>query len=147
LYDLVIIDLPDPHNEALNKLYSREFYTIISRRIKKNGLVVTQSSSPFYTRKTYWCIERTLAEVFSRTYSYQITVPSFGIWGFHIASQENFSTDSFMFTVPTRYISNDSMKVASIFAKDTDKTSVPVNTMLEPKLFELYLKELDGNSI
>ena len=25
LYDRVIIDMPDPHNEAINKLYSREF--------------------------------------------------------------------------------------------------------------------------
>ena len=25
LYDVIIIDLPDPHNEALNKLYTKEF--------------------------------------------------------------------------------------------------------------------------
>ncbi|MEE9351464.1 MAG: polyamine aminopropyltransferase, partial [Thiotrichaceae bacterium] len=32
LYDRVIIDMPDPHNEAINKLYSKEFYTMIRRR-------------------------------------------------------------------------------------------------------------------
>ena len=32
-YDRVIIDFPDPHNEALSKLYSKEFYNIVRKRM------------------------------------------------------------------------------------------------------------------
>ncbi|MCL4151691.1 UNVERIFIED_CONTAM: hypothetical protein GTU68_043170, partial [Idotea baltica] len=52
LYDRVIIDMPDPHNEAINKLYSREFYRMIRKRMSDEGFVVSQSSSP--SRVTYY---------------------------------------------------------------------------------------------
>ena len=85
MYDRVIIDMPDPHNEAINKLYSREFYTMIERRMAPGAVLVTQSSSPFFTRNVYWSIESTLASVFENTSSYKTALPSFGVWGFHMA--------------------------------------------------------------
>ena len=78
LYDRVIIDMPDPHNEAINKLYSKEFYTMIRKRMSPEGILVTQSSSPFFTRKTFWCIQQTLDAVFEDTLSYHVNIPSFG---------------------------------------------------------------------
>ncbi len=144
LYDRIIIDLPDPHNEALNKLYSKEFYTIVSMRLKPEGFMVSQSSSPYYTRKSYWCIEKTLHEASFSTFSYQITVPSFGVWGFHIGTLNGIIPKKFDIGVPTRYIDERTMKIASVFGKDIDRIDSPVNTMMEPKLYELYLKELKG---
>ncbi len=144
LYDRIIIDLPDPHNEALNKLYSREFYTIISKRLSPSGFMVTQSSSPYYTRKTYWCIENTLKKSGFFTHSYKITVPAFGVWGFHIGTQQGQIPRYFDISVPTRFIDRDIMTVASVFGRDVQKVETPVNTMVEPKLYELYLKELSG---
>ena len=87
LYDRVIIDMPDPHNEAINKLYSREFYRMIQKRMSDHGFVVSQSSSPYFTHKTFWGIEKTLDAVFDSTLSYHVTIPSFGIWGFNMASR------------------------------------------------------------
>ena len=49
-YDRVIIDLPDPHNEVLSKLYSVEFYKGV-RRILAEADLATQSSSPFRSAK------------------------------------------------------------------------------------------------
>lgn len=142
LYDRVIIDLPDPHNEALNKLYSREFYNLLRMRLKPHGRLSIQSSSPFFTRNTYWCIERTLREASFSTYSYQITVPSFGIWGFHIGSLDDLTTEKIDIRVPTKYMSNRTMQTASVFGKDIDRLEVPVNSLMEPKLYMLYLQEL-----
>ena len=81
LYDRVILDFPDPHNEAIAKLYSEEFYTMLSRRLTEEGVVVTQSSSPFFSKRTFWSIEATLAKVFAETRSFQLPVPAFGLWG------------------------------------------------------------------
>jgi len=144
LYDRIIIDLPDPHNEALNKLYSREFYTIIRKRLNPTGFMVTQSSSPFYTRTSYWCIENTLENAGFKTFSYKITVPAFGLWGFHIGTKEGRIPERFDIKVPTRFIDESVMSVASVFGRDVQKVDAPVNTMMEPKLYELYLNELKG---
>ena len=39
---------PDPHNEALSKLYSIEFYAMVQSILSEDGVLVTQSSSPFF---------------------------------------------------------------------------------------------------
>jgi spermidine synthase len=146
-YDRVIIDLPDPHNEALNKLYSREFYKLVRLRMNPGGFLVTQSASPFYTRQTFWCIENTLRHAGFHTRPYHTTVPAFGIWGFHLASPSGPIPYRFQFRVPTRYMDRRVMETASFFGKDMDRMPVPVNTLMEPKLYPLYLRELsDGPS-
>ncbi len=144
LYDRVIIDMPDPHNEAINKLYSREFYTMIRRRMTPQGVLVTQSSSPFFTRKTFWCIEQTLASVFEHTLSYHNTIPSFGVWGFNMARNDAPLPRDYDFEIPTRYLDRAVMDAALIFGKDTQKLASPVNSILEPKLYQLYIEDLKG---
>lgn len=141
-YDRVIIDMPDPHNEAINKLYSREFYTMIKRRMSPEGVVVTQSSSPFFTRQVFWCIENTLGSVFNHTLSYHTSLPSFGIWGFNMARINTGFPDAFSFDIPTRSITNDSMMASRVFTKDIAKVSTPVNSIMEPKLYQLYIDDL-----
>jgi spermidine synthase len=142
LYDRVIIDMPDPHNEAINKLYSKEFYTMIRRRMADNGVIVAQSSSPFYTRQTFWCIEQTLAAVFDDTLSYQVTIPSFGIWGFNLARVNSRLPENFVFDVKTRFLDAKIMQAATVFGKDISRIEVPVNTIMEPKLYQLYIDDL-----
>jgi spermidine synthase len=144
LYDRVIIDMPDPHNEAINKLYSKEFYTMIHRRMADGGVLVSQSASPFYTRQTFWCIEQTLAAVFNDTLSYQVTIPSFGIWGFNMARVNSGIPESFNFDVETRFLDSDVMQEAMYFSKDISRLEVPVNTIMEPKLYQLYISDLKG---
>lgn len=80
-YDRVIIDFPDPHNEALSKLYSLQVYSLVVAVMTQNATLVTQSSSPFSTTNTCWTVARTLEEMFPDVVSYQTSVPSFGIWG------------------------------------------------------------------
>jgi len=142
LYDRVIIDMPDPHNEALNKLYSREFYRMIKRRLQPHGAIVTQSSSPFFARRTFWSIAKTLRAAGFKVFSYKITVPSFGIWGYHIASPDPVRFEQMHITVPTRYLTEDVLAAASVFGKDISPIEVPVNTLLEPKLYLLYVTDL-----
>jgi len=142
LYDRVIIDMPDPHNEAINKLYAKEFYTMIRKRMSPQGILVTQSSSPFFTHKTFWSIEKTLDAVFEDTLSYHVTIPSFGIWGFNMARMNAEIPTNFKFDVETKFMNAPTMQAAMVFGKDTQKVEVPVNTIMEPKLYQLYLEDL-----
>jgi len=141
-YDRVIIDMPDPHNEAINKLYSKEFYTMIKKRMSTDGLVITQSSSPFFTLNTFWCIERTLDHIFDGTLSFHTAIPSFGVWGYHMARVNGSVPTDFSFDVETRFMNADVMKAAMVFSDDIAKVDVPVNSIMEPKLYQLYLKDL-----
>ena len=143
LYDRVILDFPDPHNEAIAKLYSQEFYTMLKRRMSPDGVVVTQSSSPFFSRRTYWAIERTLAAVFPETLSFHLPIPAFGVWGFHIATMTTGGVAG-PITVPTNYLTDASFKASQVFAKDIavpPGDPLPVNTIFEPVLYQLYLRD------
>ena len=142
MYDRVIIDMPDPHNEAINKLYSKEFYSMIKRRMNADAVLVSQSSSPFFTRRTFWGIEKTLGAIFDTTDSYQVTVPTFGVWGFHLATNRVELPTAYNFEVETRWMTAEVMQAAQHFSSDIAKLDVPVNSIMEPKLYQLYLEDL-----
>lgn len=140
-YDRIIADLPDPHNEALSKLYSKEFYRMLKASLSETGALVTQSSSPFYTRQVYWSIRNTLRAAGLQTYSYHVAIPSFGIWGFHIAAHVPMQTPHFTLSVPTRFITTDVIRAASIFANDIAEVDAPSNSVFHPELYMLYIAE------
>lgn len=146
-YDRIIIDMPDPHSEVLSKLYSREFYVMIKQRLNPHGYLVTQSSSPFFTRRTYWTIAHTLQAAGLNTASYHVDVPSFGVWGFHLAAMNAIDTQQFKLDVPTRYLTPATFAATTVFASDMLPVTTPtVNTLLEPKLYTLYREDLLDNA-
>ena len=85
-FDVAIIDFPDPSNYSVGKLYTRNFYETLRRSLTPNALIAVQTTSPFFAPKSFWCIHRTLSEVFSEVLPYHAYVPSFGEWGFMLAS-------------------------------------------------------------
>jgi spermidine synthase len=83
-YSLILIDLPDPHDAGLAKLYTREFYTLVKSRLSPGGFMSTQATSAYFAPSAYWCIAHTVGSVFGgRTLPYFTHVPTFGgVWGF-----------------------------------------------------------------
>lgn len=145
-YDRVIIDLPDPHNEALNKLYSVEFYRMVKRVMRPGAAVVTQSTSPFFTRTVYWSINRTLAAAGFEVLPYQITVPSFSVWGFNLARVGTAPTLRFDAKIGTRYLDQRVLTASLAFGKDsTPNGKEVINSIFEPKLYGLYARSVVDN--
>ena len=90
LFDIIIIDLPDPIEEGpAYLLYTREFYQLVRERLTTNGIICVQSGSAAWTELlNFTAVGHTLRSVFSIVCPYQIDVPSFGgPWGFCLASQ------------------------------------------------------------
>jgi len=85
-FDFVVVDFPDPTSYSLGKLYTTAFYRLLARHLSAQGLVVVQGTSPLFARQSYWCIVETLKQAGLRTYPYHVYVPSFGEWGFVLAS-------------------------------------------------------------
>ncbi|MDA1770177.1 polyamine aminopropyltransferase [Bacillus cereus] len=87
LYDVIIIDFPDPATELLSTLYTSELFARIATFLTKDGAFVCQSNSPADAPLVYWSIGNTIEHAGLTVKSYHTIVPSFGTdWGFHIAA-------------------------------------------------------------
>lgn len=140
-YDRVILDFPDPHNEAIAKLYSEEFYTMLARRLSPSGVVVTQSSSPFFARRTFWSINATMKKVFGNATAYNLSIPAFGVWGFNLSTRQA-GVQPGPITAPTLYLSTAVYEASKVFGKDIGPLEkMPVNSIFEPVLYQLYLRD------
>ena len=87
-FDVVIIDFPDPSNYSLGKLYSLNFYSTLRDILAPGAIVSVQTTSPYFAPKSFWCINKTINEMMPKTDAYHVYVPSFGEWGFTIASND-----------------------------------------------------------
>src|SRR4051812_11744329 len=86
MFDFVVVDFPDPNNYGVGKLYTTAFYRLLARHVSRDGLVVVQATSPLFAPQSYWCIAETMKQAGLHTYPYHLYVPSFGEWGFVLAS-------------------------------------------------------------
>lgn len=137
-YDIIIVDLPDPNNESLNKLYSNVFYRLCKNSMEENGILVVQSTSPYYATKAFWCIHHTIASEGLHVLPYHLEVPSFGDWGFNMASRQELDTQ-FQFDVPTKYLAAETCQTLFTFAKDEEANSeIKINTLTNPVLMKYY---------
>lgn len=140
LYSVVIIDLPDPNNESLSKLYSEQFYRLLAQRLTPDGVIITQATSPYFARQAFWCIENTIAAADLHTLPLRAYVPSFGEWGFVIGSKTPIGALSIPDDLDLRYLTPSVLADAQTFAPDTDKIETEVNTLDIPILVQYYLK-------
>lgn len=139
-YDVIIIDLPDPNNSSLARLYSKEFYKTVKNNLSISGVMVTQATSPFFSAEAYWCINESLkAAGFKRTYPYHIYVPSFGDWGFIMASNIRYNVDDINISVNTKFIDKDIVHSAFKLERDVQRDNIEYSTMDKPKILDYYL--------
>ncbi len=129
LFGVIIIDLPDPDNESLGKLYSREFYKLARRHLARGGVLATQATSPYFARETYWSIVHTIADVGLKTWPYHVYVPSFGDWGFVLAAEHSLEPARFTPTTPQRYLTPKLLAASFLFDSDTAEVATEVNTL------------------
>ena len=138
-YDLVVLDLPDPRTEPIARLYSREFYGRLLRKLHPGGALVTQASSPYYTRESYWCIVATLRSLGLQVAPYRINVPAFGEWGFVLARREPIEWGGIRLDLPRRYLDEALLRSAARFDADTSELpDSPISTLESPKVWRLY---------
>lgn len=92
-FDVIIVDLPEPleAGPAL-KLFTREMYDLIRRKLTPQGLMSVQSGSAGVAGQLMPDIYCTLKAVFPRVMPYVAFVSSFmDLYGFHVAGGESFS--------------------------------------------------------
>ena len=86
-FDVIVVDFPDPTNFALGKLYTTSFYALVDQHLAAGGYAVVQTTSPLIARLSFWTVASTIEAVGLTTTPYHAHVPSFGEWGFILASR------------------------------------------------------------
>lgn len=126
LFNLVIVDLPDPESEDVARLYSVAFYERVARRLAVDGVMITQATSPWFARRAFWSIGATIEVVFTNVRPATVYVPSFGLWGFFIAAQHSLQSP-----VKTpfagEYLNQDSIDSVLTLPPDLPRLPVDVN--------------------
>jgi spermidine synthase len=144
-YDVVIADLPDPSNVVLAKLYSVEFYRSALRRLSSGGAFVTHATSPFYARGAFWSIVATLEAAAHEdpaarsVHPYHVNVPSFGEWGFAIATDARRDPRALAPSIRTRYLNRGAWRAMFAFGGDEARPrDTAINELSRPTLHDAY---------
>jgi spermidine synthase len=129
MFDAAIVDFPDPSSFALGKLYSVPFYGMVKKHVAANGLVVVQSTSPFFAPHAFWTIDATLRDVGMKTYPYHAYVPSFGEWGFVLASPQQQYAPPSSYRLPMRYLNAETTREMFAFPPDMQRIDMAPNRL------------------
>ena len=140
LFDVVIVDFPDPNNFALGKLYTVRFYRLLRERLAEGGVVSVQSTSPLVARRSFWCVVRSIEAAGFAARPYHALVPSFGEWGFVLAGRQELPLPSHV-PAGLKYLTDGT--VASLFDIAPDMSAVPVevNRLNNQMLVRYYEEE------
>ena len=138
-YDFIVVDFPDPSNYSLGKLYTTTFYRRLAAHLAEDGIAAIQSSSPLMARRAFWCIVETVRMAGLDATPYHVAVPSFGEWGYVIASHKPFQ-------IPDRFPHNlrflNLLITPTLFMFPTDMQEVPVEVnRLNNQILVRYQKE------
>lgn len=144
-FDTIIIDLPDPSHPDLNKLYSVNFYYRLQHLLSGDGVMVVQSTSPFHAKSAFISIGKTLQKAGYKTEQYHQNVPSFGEWGWTIASKRGQIPSQRLsaykaLAVPTKWLTLPLLNGAFIFNKDfyINKDKIKVNYLGSNVLYQYH---------
>ncbi|MFT6746598.1 MAG: spermidine synthase [Glaciecola sp.] len=153
-YDLIIIDFPDPRSIELSRLYTKEMYAFCQKRLKMDGIIITQATSPYFQTKSFHCIKKTMQSAGLNTLPIHNHVQSFGEWGWIIGSKlyskkHMIKMLSSIDTLPvknTRWLTTDALEMMCKFGKPVgDTTEIEVNSIHNPVLFKYYIKGTEFN--
>jgi spermidine synthase len=142
-FDLILIDLPDPSNFSIGKLYSLTFYQALKKLTDERTLITVQSTSPLVARKSYWCVHDTLAAAGFSVTPYHAYVPAFGEWGYLLASRRPYAPPTH-YPEGLRYVSTE--EALRMFHFPADMAYVPSGVQrLDNQLLVHYFDEEWGS--
>jgi len=152
LYGVIIVDLPDPDTIDLMHLYSLSFYRLVRKHLLRGGVLVTQATSPYFARKAFLCIMKTIREAGFSVLPYHNQIPTMGEWGWVLGIKKEEIDDETLkrralamdFTgLETRFLNRDAMISMVHFGKGIldgeGVEKIGVNTEINPVLHRYYL--------
>ena len=142
-YDAVLIDLVDPSNERMAKLYSKQFYRNVSERLSPKGVMVTQATSSFFSPHAFHIVANTVRAGQSgyAVFPFSHNIPSFGEWGF-VLSTRNPSALLKQPLAPGTSYQNKELLAFMIRTQPPKVPKTEVSTLLEPRIIDAYESDM-----
>lgn len=139
-FDVIVVDFPDPTNFSIGKLYTNSFYALLDQRLAASGYAVVQTTSPLVARQSFWTVVQTIESVGLQTAPYHAHVPSFGEWGYVIASRRPWRLPD---SLPggLRFLGTPSLPLLFDFPLDMARVSADVNRLSNQALVHTYERE------
>lgn len=131
-FDLIVADFPDPRDVGTAKLYSKEFYIMTESLLRDSWIFITQASNAFFSKESFWSVEKTMKDVFQNTRPYHRYLPSFGDWGFVLASKKSDKL------VDVNFCNNS--KCDYFDADYLPAEIIQENTMEKPVIIQYYMR-------
>lgn len=153
LYDVILVDLPDPKTISLARLYSRPFYQLAAKRLAPRGILVSQATSPHFSPRAFLSILKSLRAAGFVAVPYHNHVPTMGEWGWVLgvrdrgreprAAEERLASalgELRFESLETRFLNHDAMVGMLRFGKGLFETydEVPINEFSSLELVRLY---------
>lgn len=88
-YDIIILDLSDPVGPAAD-LFQKEFHQKVHDCLNDDGILVAQTESPFYNKKTVQSLFKNLSDIFPIAKMYTCFMPIYPstYWSFGFCSKK-----------------------------------------------------------
>jgi spermidine synthase len=139
-FDVIVVDFPDPTNFSIGKLYTNAFYALLEQRLAASGFAVIQTTSPLVARRSFWTVVATLESVGLQTAPYHANVPSFGEWGFVLASRRPWHAPG---ELPggLRFLTVNGVPPLFDFPRDMARVPAEVNRLSNQVLVTTYERE------
>ena len=139
-YDVIVVDFPDPTNFAVGKLYTTSFYRLIDQHLAASGYAVVQTTSPLIARRSFWTVAATIEAVGLATTPYHAHVPSFGEWGFIVASRRPYRLPTVL-PDGLRFLSPADLPTLFNFPLDMARVPTDVNRLSNQVLVQTFEAE------
>jgi spermidine synthase len=140
VWDVMVIDFPDPSSYAIGKLYSTSFYQVVDQHLAAGGYAVVQTTSPLIARRSFWTVAATLEAVGLTTTPYHAHVPSFGEWGFIIASRRPWHMPA-MLPSDLRFLTLTGLPALLDFPPDMARVAAEPNRLSDQVLVRVFEEE------
>jgi spermidine synthase len=140
VYDVIVVDFPDPTNFALGKLYTTSFYRLVDQHLAAGGYAVIQTTSPLIARKSFWTVVTTLEAVGLTATPYHAHVPSFGEWGYVLASHRPWRQPTAL-PPGLRFLTLGGLPALFEFPPDMARVSTDVNRLSNQVLVQTFEDE------
>ncbi len=139
-FDVIVVDFPDPTNFAIGKLYTQSFYGLLDKRLSASGYAVIQTTSPLVARKSFWTVATTIESVGLTATPYHAHVPSFGEWGYIVASRRPYRMPDAL-PAGLRFLSPSTLPLMFDFPLDMARVPAEVNRLSNQLLVTTYESE------
>lgn len=139
-FDFIVADFPDPSNYSIGKLYSTTFFEQVRAALKPDGVYALQCTSPYVARRSFWCIARTLQAARFQTTPYHVYVPSFGEWGFLIATKGPFVPPR-RFPNGLKFVNAETVETMLQFPADMQPVETEINRLSNQILVRYFDEE------